>query len=47
MRGVHGGYLYVSKSVVAKFVHQTVKEGGGSPSIHPELPLRCKVVGLL
>ena len=40
-------HLDVPKTVVAKLVHKTVQEGGGSPSIHSEFPLRCEIVGLL
>lgn len=42
-----GAHLDVPKTVVAKLVHKTVQEGGGSPGIHSEFPLRCEIVGLL
>ena len=42
-----GAHLDVPKTVVAKLVHKTVQECGGSPSIHSEFPLRCEIVGLL
>lgn len=40
-------HLDVPKTVVAKLVHKTVQECGGSPGIHSEFPLRCEIVGLL